>query len=184
MPPATTPVSAPADQAAERPEAIAATGTALRTLLREFASPVVVITARDGAHARGATIGSFTSVSLSPPLVSFNVTHGTGFHAAVGAAPSWAVHLLSADQAAVADHFARPDLDGPEQFGPVPHVAPEAGPPLLRRTLGILLCRPYARFEAGDHTVFVGEVTELIGGSGEEPLLYYRQSYRGIGSAV
>lgn len=177
-------VSAPADQAAQHPDAVAATGAALRAVLRGVASPVVVVTTRSDDGPRGATIGSFTSVSLDPPLVSFNVTHGTGFHEAVSGGATWAVHLLSADQADLADHFAVPDLDGADQLAPFGHVAPEAGPPLLRGTLGVLLCRPHARFEAGDHTVFVGEVTDLIEGAGDEPLLYYRQTYRGIGGEV
>ena len=174
---------APADQAPEHPEAVEATGDALRATLRDHAAPVVVVTARGGAGPRGATIGSFASVSLDPPLVSFNVTHGTGFHAAVSGAEAWAVHLLAAAQAAVAERFARPDLDGPAQLAPFGHVRGD-GPPLLRDTLGILLCRPHAQFEAGDHTVFVGEVTGVVAGSGRDPLLYYRQSYRGVGERV
>lgn len=175
---------APADYAPEHPEAVAATGEALRHALRRLASPVVVVTARTPSGPRGATIGSFTSVSLDPPLVSFNVTHGTRLHGALGATDEWAVHLLAAGQADVADRFAAPDLDGPDQLAPFPHVAPDDGPPLLRHTLGVLLCRPHARFEAGDHTVFVGEVTGIIEGAGEAPLLYYRQSYRGVGDEV
>ncbi|MEM1114939.1 MAG: flavin reductase family protein [Bacteroidota bacterium] len=173
-------VSAPTDQAAERPEAVAATGDALRTMLQGVASPVVVVTVAE----RGATIGSFASVALDPPLVSFNVTHGTRFHEAVTSASVWAVHLLDASQADVADRFARPDLDGPTQLAPFAHVRAASGPALLRGTLGILMCRPHARFEAGDHTVFVGEVEDLIDGAGTEPLLYYRRSYRGIGPEV
>ncbi len=176
--------SAPADQAVEHPEAVAATGEALRGVLREVAAPVVVVTTQTADGPRGATIGSFTSVSLDPPLVSVNVTHGTQLHEALVAAEAWAVHLLSASQADLAEHFAVPDLDGPAQLAPFPHVAPEDGPPLLRHTLGVLRCRPYARFEAGDHTVFVGEVVDLIEGGGSRPLLYYRQSYRGIGGEV
>lgn len=178
------PDTAPADQAAERPEAVAATGAALRTFLQGAATPVVVVTAGVGSRARGATIGSFSSVSLDPPLVSFNVTHGSRIHDTVAAASVWAVHLLDAAQADVAEQFARPDLDGPEQLAPFGHIAPASGPPLLRGTLGILRCRPHARFEAGDHTIFVGEVEELVGGAGKEPLLYHRRSYRGIGAEV
>ena len=171
----------PADRAAERPAAIPASGEALRLALRDLPSPVVVVTV-DG-DARGATIGSFASVSLDPPLVSFNVTHGTGFHDAVVGAGAWAVHLLAADQSAVAEHFATPDLSGPAQLAPFGHVT-GGGPPLLRGTLGILLCEPHTRFQAGDHTVFVGRVTGLVEGDGEEPLVYYRQSYRGVGARV
>ena len=171
----------PADRASERPSAIPASGEALRSALRDLPSPVVVVTV-DGA-ARGATIGSFASVSLDPPLVSFNVTHGTGFHDAITEAGAWAVHLLAADQSDVAERFAVPDLSGPAQLAPFGHVTGE-GPPLLRDTLGILLCEPHAQFRAGDHTVFVGRVTGLVEGDGTEPLLYYRQSYRGVGSEV
>ncbi len=178
------PRPAPTDQAAECPESIAATGEALRTVLREVASPVVVVTTQTADGPRGATIGSFTSVSLDPPLVSVNVTHGTQLHEALSVAEVWAVHLLAAGQAGLAEHFAVPDMEGRDQLAPFPHVALEDGPPLLRHTLGVLRCRPHVHFEAGDHTVFVGEVIDLIEGGGSRPLLYYRQSYRGIGDEV
>ena len=148
-----------------------------------MAVPVVVVTAQVGGEPRGATIGSFTSVSLDPPLVSFNVTHGSALHRALGAADAWAVHPLAAGQADVAEHFARPDLEGPEQLAPFAHVVGD-GPPLLRGALAVLLCAPHARFEAGDHTVFVGRVTGVIDGAGDAPLLYYRRSYRGVGEEV
>lgn len=173
----------PADQASERPAAVPASGAALRAALRDLPSPVVIVTADGPEGPRGATIGSFTSVSLDPPLVSVNVTHGTRLHEAMTAAEGWAVHLLAAHQAALAEHFAIADLDGDAQLAPFGHVRGD-GPPLLRGSLGILLCRPHARFEAGDHTVFVGEVTHTIEGDGDEPLLYYRQSYRGVGGEV
>ena len=181
---AVIPQPAPADQAPEHPEALDATGGALRSVLQGLPAPVVVVTARAADGPRGATIGSFTSVSLDPPLVSFNVTHGTRIHDALAGAGAWAIHLLSAEQAAVASHFAVPDLSGAEQFAPFPHLDTEGRPPLLRGTLGVLLCRPEARVEAGDHTVWIAAVTELVDGAGSAPLLYYRQSYRAVGGEV
>ena len=175
---------APADQAPEHPEAVEATGAALRAVLRGLPAPVVVVTVRTADGPRGATIGSFASVSLDPPLVSFNVTHGTRLHDALADAGVWAVHLLAADQAELAAHFALPDLDGDEQFAPFPHLDVGDGPPLLRGTLGVLHCQPRAHVEAGDHTVWIAEVTDLVAGAGAAPLLYYRQSYRGVGGEV
>ena len=177
------PVPPPADRAPERPAAVPASGEALRRSLRDLPSPVVVVTVDGPDGPRGATIGSFTSVSLDPPLVSFNVTHGTGFHGALAAADTWAVHLLAASQADVAERFAVPDLDGAAQLAPFAHARGD-GPPLLAGTLGILVCRPRARFEAGDHTVVIGEVAGIVEGAGRDPLLYYRQSYRGVGERV
>ena len=173
---------APADQAAEHPESVPADGEGLRGLLRHMASPVVVVTCVGASGARGATIGSFASASLAPPMVTFNVTRGTRLHDALGTAPGFAVSLLAADQAATATRFAVPDLE--DQFDGVEHARTPLGLPVLRGTMGTLLCRVRARVDAGDHTVIVGEVEEIAPGEGGEPLLYYRQSYRGVGREV
>ncbi len=183
MSPPAVPTPPPTDLAPERPTAVPATGQALRHALRDLASPVVVVTVEAEGGPRGATIGSFTSLSLDPPLVSVSVTHATQLHGALSDADGWAVHLLAADQSEVAVHFAIPDLDGDAQLAPFGHVR-GPGPPLLRGSMGVLLCRAHARFEAGDHTVFVGEVTHVVEGAGTEPLLYYRQSYRAVGEEV
>ena len=166
------PDPAPADRTTEHPEAIAATGDALRAVLRSVASPVVVVTVDGvaGAARRGATIGSFASVSLDPPLVSFNVTHGSRLHDALGTTDAFTVHLLADDQADVAASFAQP--------------ASSDEVPRLDGTLGALACSVQARVAAGDHTVVIGEVTRVTPGRDAAPLLYYRKSYRGIGSEV
>ncbi len=173
---------APADQAAERPESIPADGAGLRDVLRQMASPVVVVTCVGARGPRGATIGSFASASLSPPLVTFNVTHGTRFHEALQTAPSFAVHLLASDQSETATRFAIPDLD--DQLEDIAHQPTARGLPLLDGTLGILLCRPHATAEAGDHTLVIGRVEEIMPGREGEPLLYLQRSYRGIGAEV
>lgn len=178
---------APADQRApgSRAEELSPAGEALRLALRRMASPVVVVTAEDAHGPRGATIGSFTSVSLAPPLVSFNVTRGTQLHAVLAEADVFAVHLLAADQAALAAHFALPDQPGVAQFAPFEHVRQAGRPPLLEGSLSVLVCRPAGRFEAADHTVVLGEVAEIVPGREDAPpLLYYAQSYRGVGEEV
>ena len=166
---------APADRTTEHPEAVAATGDALRGLLRTLPSPIVVVTVdQPDGETRGATIGSFASVSLGPPLVSFNVTHGTRLHDALDASGAFTVHLLAADQADAASHFARPDAR--DQMA--------GGAARLDGSLGTLACTVAARHTAGDHTIVVGEVTEITAGRDAAPLLYYRKSYRGIGGEV
>ncbi|OZC01941.1 flavin reductase family protein [Rubricoccus marinus] len=173
---------APTDQAAERPGSVPADGESLRETLRQWASPVVVVTCVGARGARGATIGSFASASLAPPLVTFNVTHGTRFHEALETAPSFAVHLLASEQADTAARFAIPDLE--DQLEDIAHWPTSRGLPLLDGTLGILLCRPHARVEIGDHTLVVGRVEEIVPGREGDPLLYLQQSYRGVGAEV
>jgi flavin reductase (DIM6/NTAB) family NADH-FMN oxidoreductase RutF len=187
-PPDPAPVDLPAETgggtAAAAPEE-AVDGEALRGAMRRIAAPVVVVTTEAGGEPRGATIGSFTSVSLGPPLVSFNVTRGTTLHGALCQADRFAVHLLGAEHAALAAHFALPDLPGEAQFAPFPHRRFADGhPPLLEGTLGVLVCRAESRFAAGDHSIFVGRVEAVLPGRDGAPLLYHRQAYRGVGEEV
>lgn len=175
---------APTDSCAEHPERVIATGEALRSALRSVPSPIVVVTVQTDAEPRGATIGSFASVSLDPPLVSFNVTHATRLHDALAASHALAIHFLAANQADIATRFAIPDLDGAKQFAPFDHQLDGVQPPLLYGVLSTLLCTIASTVEAGDHTVVIASVDSILPGRDASPLLYYEQSYRGIGAPV
>ncbi|NNF57587.1 MAG: flavin reductase [Rhodothermaceae bacterium] len=153
--------------------------------MRRIASPVVIVTVETPEGPRGATIGSFTSVSLEPPLVSFNVTRETQLHQALNHADRFAVHLLAAEHADLATHFALPDLSSAAQFDSVEHARFADGrAPHVAGTLGILLCRTESRFAAGDHSIFVGRVNGVEVGLDGTPLLYYARSYRDVGEEV
>lgn len=175
---------APTDTRPAHPEHIVATGDALRSALRSVPSPIVIVTVWTDAGPRGATIGSFASVSLDPPLVSFNVTHDTRLHDALAETDALAIHFLAADQADMATRFAIPDLSGPEQLAPFNHQLVDGHPPLLEGVLSTLVCTTEATVDAGDHTVIIASVGVIRPGREVAPLLYYEQSYRGIGAPV
>ncbi len=159
-------------------------GERLRAVMRRVASPVTVVTAAAKGRARGATIGSFTSVSLDPPLVSFNVQKPSAFHAVLREAETFAVHLLGEAQADLATHFAIPDVENEAQFATVPHTRNGDGLPILSGTFGVLHCEPWAVHDAGDHSLFLGRVLRVDGGEAAGPLLYYARSYRAVGDEV
>lgn len=151
--------------------------------MRQVPSPVVVVTAT--AHeTRGATIGSFTSVSLSPPLISFNVAHDSQMHAVITVTERFAVNVLREEQALLSQHFALPDVPGEEQFRNVAHHKDADGIPILNGALAVLLCRRYAIHPAGDHTIVVGEVESVEEHGSGMPILYYNRAYRGLGDVV
>lgn len=176
---------APLDAPVQEGEAEGFRGEMLRAVMRRVASPVTVVTTVDGGEPRGATIGSFTSVSLDPPLVSFNVQKHSQLHAALVHADRFAIHLLGAHQADLAEHFAIADQSSAEQFARVPHVHPAPDrPPLLAGCFGVLHCRRWAVYDAGDHDLFLGRVLRVDEGEAEGPLLYYARSYRAVGDEV
>jgi 3-hydroxy-9,10-secoandrosta-1,3,5(10)-triene-9,17-dione monooxygenase reductase component len=153
--------------------------------MRHVASPVTIITASSEGVTRGATIGSFTSLSLAPPLASFNAIRGSNFHAILRRAPRFAVHVLRDDQADLAELFAQPDLTPEEQFASV-DILPgdDEGPPILRDVLALILCERWKMVPAGDHDLVIGRVLDVQAADQGMPLVYYGRAYRGVGATV
>jgi 3-hydroxy-9,10-secoandrosta-1,3,5(10)-triene-9,17-dione monooxygenase reductase component len=157
---------------------------AFRQVMRRVPSPVTVVTAATPVEMRGITIGSFTSVSLNPPLISFNVSHKSRMHAVLLEVERFAVHLLRAEQVYLSQRFAEAGLRGSEQFAGLAYRLDGYGTPILEGVLAVLLCRPYSKLEAGDHTIFVGEVCEIETSEDGSPVLYYNRAYRAIGETL
>ena len=62
-------------------------------------------------------------------------------------------------------------------------TAPQHGTPILHGALAYLECRLHSAQEAGDHTIFIAEVEDVVVREGE-PLLFFRGKYRKVGENV
>lgn len=155
-------------------------GEDLRAVMQRVPSPVTVVTAAGRTEARGATIGSFTSVSLEPPLVSFNVEKGSQMHEVLGEASHFAVHLLGDQQSGLCQHFAVPDQSGSEQLADIPHRVDRHGTPIINEAPAVIHCRVHDAVEAGDHSIVIGRVIRLEERNAVPPILYYNRDYRSV----
>lgn len=125
----------------------------LRAALGQFATGVAVVTTRaPGGRSVGLTVNSFASVSLEPPLVLWSLSKRSSSLEAFSAARSVAIHVLSADQEALARRFASPSAD---RFAGIRRSIGPAGAPLLEGSVARFICTPHAQYEAGDHVVFI-----------------------------
>ena len=155
-----------------------------RASMRRVPSPVVVVTAQGPQEARGITIGSFSSVALDPPLVSFNVARDSSMFGVMEACERFAVHVLGENQAHFAKQFAVPGLSGPEQFEAVPHERDAHGTPILEGGSAVFHCRPHDSILAADHRLYVGRVVEVEERPDQGAVLYYKSDYRGVGKEL
>ncbi|MEF8815420.1 MAG: flavin reductase family protein [Salinibacter sp.] len=155
-----------------------------RASMRRVPSPVVVVTARGPQEVRGITIGSFSSVALDPPLVSFNVARDSRMFEVMEACEWFAVHVLGENQAHLAKQFAVPGLSGPEQFEAVPHERDPHGTPILDGGSAVLHCRLHDSLPAADHCLYVGRVAEVEERPDQGAVLYYKSDYRGVGKEL
>jgi flavin reductase (DIM6/NTAB) family NADH-FMN oxidoreductase RutF len=155
-----------------------------RAALGRFASGVTVITvetADGGVH--GMTANAFCSVSLQPPLVLVCIDHLAETYLRVRERGEFGVSVLKEDQEALSEFFADPERnpDAAYRLG-IRYRKLKSGTPILEDALANLDCRVTDAHAAGDHTIFVGEVREIILGEGS-PLLYFRGRYGMPGAA-
>ena len=138
-----------------------------------FATGVsIVTTVRPDGEIHGMTANGINSVSLDPPLALVCAGHSTSSHPLIREAGRFAINILSEDQRSIAEYYARPTAektgDSDAAFS-----RSERGAALIDGCLARMDCRVVAEHDAGDHTIFVGQV-EAIETSEGRPLLYYQ----------
>lgn len=148
---------------------------AFRHVLGHYPTGVCVVTAMpaDGKPV-GLVVGSFTSVSLDPPLVGFLPDRSSTSWPKVQAAGHFCVNVLAANQRATCGAFASKAED---KFAGIPYRLSEHGVPILENAVAWIDCTLHAVHEAGDHFIALGEVKALDVEKPQSPLLFYRGGY-------
>jgi flavin reductase (DIM6/NTAB) family NADH-FMN oxidoreductase RutF len=153
-----------------------------RKAMGSFATGVTVITVDREGEVHGMTANAFTSVSLDPLLVLVCVDHKARTHAHLHAKKRFGVNVLAEHQRAISEYYARPTQthQHAEQEAGALFDRTAHGTPVLHDALVYLECRLHSAQDAGDHTIFIAQVEDVVVRQGE-PLLYFRGKYRGIG---
>jgi len=150
-----------------------------RGALGVFATGVTVVTTRGEQHPYGMTANAFSSVSLDPPLILVCVMANSEGGALIRENGVFAVNILAAHQEPLSRYFASKDRPrGRDAFSDVAHRTAVSGSPVLDGAAGYLDCSLHAGHEAGDHTIFIGEVLALEFSPDVAPLLFHAGGYR------
>lgn len=151
---------------------------AFRTALGQYATGIVVVTTRgqDGADV-GMTMNSFASVSLDPPLVLFSIDRRAKGLPLYEEADGYVINVLSVLQEELSNQFARA---GEDKFHGVAFERRETGAAVLAGNLATMECRPWQRYDGGDHVIFLVQVVSFEHNTGRDPLLFFRGRYGGV----
>ncbi|HET8546921.1 MAG TPA: flavin reductase family protein [Bryobacteraceae bacterium] len=145
-----------------------------RMACARFATGVTVATVlgTDG-EPQGFTANSFTSVSCCPPLILICIDHRTTALPHFRANPLFGINILAECQRDVSVRFSQRQAN---RFEGIEWWLSDSGIPLLGGTLARLECSATQTLDAGDHTIFIGEVFHADWGEGR-PLLFYSSRY-------
>lgn len=156
-----------------------------RKALGCFATGITVITVDYESEVHGMTANAFTSVSLDPMLVLVCVDQRARTHAHLHAKKRFGVNVLAEDQRVISEYYAsaaRTHERAAQEAGAC-FERTQHGTPVLCGALAYLECRLHTAQDAGDHTIFIAEVEEVVVRQGR-PLLYFQGVYRSIGTPV
>jgi len=151
----------------------------MREVLGQYPTGVAVITAiADDGEALAMVVGTFSSVSLDPPLVGFMPMKTSYVFGRMRSATGFVVNLLAHDQEVLCRELTR---SIPNKLDEVAWTPSETiGAPILPETLAYVECTFHSVLEGGDHYIVLGEVLHLESKRSESPLIFLQGGFGGF----
>ncbi len=148
-----------------------------REVMGNYPTGVTVITGIVDDSPIGMVVGTFTSVSLDPPLVAFLPTVASGTFAKLRRASAFCINVLAHDQV---DLCRLLSTGGPDKFDHVAWTPSPSGAPQLEGAVAYIHCRPERLDDAGDHYIQLCAVDALQANRQAAPLLFFQGGYGGF----
>lgn len=151
----------------------------LRAVMARWPTGVSVVTGRGpSGEPIGIVIGSFSSVSLSPPLISFYPQKTLYSWQAMKSTGRFYINILTEDQVELCKRFSGGPQ--PDRFSDLKYDVTESGLPMLLDCAAWLEAEIENEYEAGDHWIVIGRVTSIRNGRDAMPLVFAHGKLHGI----
>ena len=149
----------------------------LRAAMRAWSAGVTVVTAIHEGNQHGATVNSFTSISLEPAIITITLQKSARTHELISKSRAFGVTILSAGQSKISDLFAGKMTEVEDRFSGLQTQTLVTGSPLIVGGLAWLDCHVVETFVAGNSTLFIAEVLAAQNTGDGQPLIYHSRKY-------
>lgn len=146
---------------------------------RKVSNGVFIITTKCDDRINGMTAAWVTRVSFKPPLVSISIGKARFSHNLIKKGGVFAVNILKEGQIDIGKHFGFQSGREVDKFATIPYYTKATGSPILKDIAGWLDCKVVGSCDAGDHTIFLGEVVDAWVDMDTTPLVYRREDFFG-----
>lgn len=145
-----------------------------RDAMGKFATGITVVTIEDNEEVIGMTVNAFMSISLDPKLIAISIGENASMYTKLQETKKFGVSILSKDQQDLSMIYANQI----EQDQEINYIF-QKGVPVLKNTLATISCSVTDMIKAGDHMIFIAEVTDLAINDGK-PILYFNGDYHSM----
>ena len=141
--------------------------------LSTFATGITVVATKNNSILYGKTINSFSSLSLSPPLILFSLDNKSSKLNIFKNSKTVTINILSKKQQMISNNFAKknPDWNGIE------YNILENGNPIIKNCVSNLDCKIIDKLKKGDHIIFICKVLQVLNNNKLKPLIYYNSKW-------
>jgi len=156
-------------------------------ILRAFTAlttGIYVLTVRDGERRHGMSSSWVTQVSGDPPLLMAAVDRRHHTHDLLVRSQQFALNVVGERGKHLEDYFYSPSSRRPDNLDSVAWEDSPAGLPYLRDAMVSFEGRIRAQHAAGDHTLFVAEVTHVAERQPDRPLTSLDLEYVYVGQVI
>jgi flavin reductase (DIM6/NTAB) family NADH-FMN oxidoreductase RutF len=149
--------------------------------MRSLAHAVNIVTAAHGGHRCGMTATAVCSATAEPPTVLVCLNRSSATYAGVAKSRAFCVNLLRAEDSDLSNLFSGAQ-SGEGRFKSREWTKLATGSPVLLDALVSFDCRVIKKLAHGSHTVFLGQVEQVLFGKKGRPLLYAEGQYSKLAS--
>ena len=144
-----------------------------RKTLSKFATGITVVATNKNSITYGKTINSFSSLSLSPPLVLFSLDIKSSKLDVFKNSNTVTINVLSKGQKNISNNFAKKNPD----WNLIDHEILKNGNPIIKNCVSNLDCKITNKIKKGDHIIFICKVINVTINDKLKPLIYFNSSY-------
>ena len=141
--------------------------------LSTFATGITVVATKNNSILYGKTINSFSSLSLSPPLVLFSLDKKSTKLKIFKESKIISINILSNKQEMISNNFAKKNPNWKE----INYDVLNNGNPIIKNCISNLDCKILDKIKKGDHIIFVCKVSKVVNNDKLKPLIYYNSKY-------
>jgi len=152
---------------------------AIKDALKKLTHGVYVISTKSGDKVNALTATWVAQVSFSPPLVTIAIGKTRYSHNLIKEGGVFAINILGKDGVSTGKHFGLTTGRRTDKFANVSYDTKVTGSPILKDALAYLDCKVVSHHDAGDHTIFIGEILDGAVLKDERPLVYHRKDFFG-----
>jgi flavin reductase (DIM6/NTAB) family NADH-FMN oxidoreductase RutF len=146
--------------------------TWFRRVMGCYPTGICVVTAQsNNGDLLGLTIGSFTSVSLNPPLIAFFPDKTSTTWPRIAEVGRFCVNVLAGHQSSLCRSMA---TRGQDKFKDVDYRRSPRGSVIIADAAAWIECVLHDQHEAGDHFAVYGRVEDLDVGSEGSALVFFK----------